>query len=102
MLQHGRRNLAALKDVIGVVKLPIAGQRAANTQRRTINDLPGKLCNRPLGMGGKGGLQDQILRLIAGDEHLGQRHHLRARRPALLPSLERQRDVGLNRPDRGV
>ena len=53
-------------------------------------------------MGGKGGLKDQILRLIARDEHLGQRHHLRARRPALPPSLQRQRDVGLNRPNRGV
>ena len=41
VLQHGRRNLAALKDVIGVEKLPIAGQRAANTQRRTIDNLPG-------------------------------------------------------------
>jgi hypothetical protein len=37
----------------------------------------------------KGGLQDQVLRLIAGQEHLGQRDHVAARRAPGLPGRAR-------------
>jgi hypothetical protein len=44
-------------------------------------DLRGQRLEMAAGVGDEGGLQHQVLRLVAGQEHLRQRDEVRARRP---------------------
>ncbi len=91
MFQHRGRDLTVFEDVIAVVKLRALQRRATDGQRRAIGAILGQLFdpgNRGLV---KRRFHHQVLRVVAGDEHLGQRHHLGARRRAPAAQARRAR-----------
>ena len=79
-----------------------AQMRRTDPKGRPIHHRQGQRLHSPHRMRHKGGLHDQILRLIACHEHLGQRHHLRTRIAALLPRMQGQGCVLVYRAHRGV
>ena len=102
VLQHPRTHPAALEHVIAVVQPPTVPHRPANPQRRAIGTVHRQRLQRRNRRRHEGRLQDQVLRLIPGDEHLGQRHHVGPRRAPLGPRLARQCSVPCNRPQHRV
>ena len=102
VFQNGCGDLALLQDVIGIIQLAVAQMRPADAHCRTIGDLAGQTFDSGHGVAHKGAFQHQILRLIAGDEHLGQCHHLRTRSAPLLPRIQCKCCVRVDGPQRGV
>ena len=89
VFQAFRCDLATFQDQISVEKLAILDPRAANRQRRTLC----RGCGQCLHLGNcglmKGRFHHQILRIVAGDEHLRQRHKVSPGLAPLLPCAER-------------
>ncbi len=94
---------AALEHVVGVVEL--AGRshgRSADGERRAIRrrfDKPGDLGECCLD---EDRLQDQVLRLVSGDEHLGQGDKVGTRGLALPPRVQRLGGVAVEVAHRRV
>ena len=80
MLQDRGLHPATRQDEIRVVELLGKGIGAADADRRAIGAFLRKLIHQAHRMKGEAGLHHQILRLVAGDEHLGQRQHVGAGR----------------------
>ena len=93
MLELGGDDLAALADQIGVEELGALDPGRAHGDGRPIGAIPRQ---RPHGLDGggvKGRLHHQILRIVAGDEHLGEGHQIGARGFARRPGIARQRGI---------
>ena len=93
VLEHLRRDPPALKDQIGVIQAFALGPRRADGQRRAVRAGGGKGFQRRVAVAQEGRFQHQVLGLVAGQEHLGQGHHVRARAAPLRPGVQRQRGV---------
>ena len=91
-----------LQDVIGVVQRDAFEGRAADGDGGAVRAVAGQLLD--LGDGGlvEGGLHHQVLRVVAGDEHLGQRDHVGAGVARRLPCLAGAGGVAREIAHRGV
>ena len=92
ILVHHMSDLAALQHEITVMQLEVfANGRPTDAKRGAICTSLSQLGN--LGIRGldERGFHDQILRLIAGDKHLGQRHQIGT---SVLASLPRRARFG--------
>ena len=80
-------NLSVHQNEIAVKERVLFYPRSANGEGGTIGALHRKRFYFGDGVGSKGGFADQILRIVASDEHFRQRHQVRACILACLPNL---------------
>ena len=100
-LDHGS-NLSVHQNKIAVKQSVFFYPRSANGEGRTIAT---RFCQRLYfcdGGGGKGGFADQILGIVAGDEHFRQGHQVRALSFSRLPNFSGFGSVTGQIPNRGV
>jgi hypothetical protein len=102
VFQDRGRNLAVLQDVVGVEGLRAAGQRAADADGRAIRAGRRQLPHHAVHIHREGRLLDQVLKLVAGQEHLGKRDHVGARIARLGPSGTGGVGIGGQVADRGI
>ncbi|OIQ68568.1 hypothetical protein GALL_498360 [mine drainage metagenome] len=96
VFEKARCDLAALQDEIGVIKPPVFGIGATDAQRGTIGAVRRERVDRAHCMGVKGGLHHQILRLVAGHEHLWQCHEIGTCIAPRFPSGARLGGIGVD------
>jgi hypothetical protein len=102
VLQHPRMNPPALQHIIPVVKPAALKHWPADPQRRSLRTFRRQPLHRRHRSRHERRLQDQVLRLVARHEHLGQRDHVRPSRAPGLPRRLRPRDVSGNVPHHRV
>ncbi len=85
VLQNGGVDAPAVQDVVGIVELGTRAVRRTDAQGRTIRSLGRKAVECGRRLLDEGGLQDEVLRLVAGQEHLGQGDKVASRGAARLP-----------------
>ncbi len=94
MLEDAGRDAPALADEPCVEKAPVHVQPgSADSQRRSLGAVARQVFHRLHGVAREGVLLDQILRLVAGDEHLGQCDHVGAGGLRGRPGITRPRRV---------
>jgi hypothetical protein len=85
VFQHGGGDLAALQDEIAVEQAAVLQMRPADAKCRPVGAGLGQRLQCGAGGALERRLQDQVLGLVAGQEHLGQCHQGCARRAPRLP-----------------
>jgi len=78
VLEHAGGDAATLQDVIGVVQGDAFERGAADGHRGAVGAVAGEAFDVCDGGLMEGRFHHQILRVVAGDEHLGESHHVRA------------------------
>jgi len=76
--QRHRRDAPAGKDVPGVVEPAVGGLWRADAEARAVGAVGGEAGKFRRDVGLEGRAQHQVLGLVAGQEHLGQRHEVGA------------------------
>ena len=102
VLAHRGDDLPALQDEIGVVEVVILQQRAADADCGTRGAGLGQFAHMRHGVQREGVAHDEVLRLVAGDEHLRQGDHLRPGGRSLRMGLLRLGDIAREIAYRGV
>ena len=95
-------NLSVHQNEIAVKERTLFHPRSANGEGRTIGARHRKCFYFGDGVGSKGGFADQILRIVASDEHFRQRHQVRACIFAGLPNLTGFGSIAGQIPNRRV
>ena len=85
LFENAGAYLPALQHVIRVIKPSALRERSADADGGTIRTIAGQRLDRLHRGTVEGWLEHQILCLVAGDEHFGQRQHIGSGGLRLLP-----------------